>query len=48
MTRAGYGKDAIYSKMASDSLTEWKGLSAVAGLPIFVPHGVLFFTAPTG
>ncbi len=45
MTRAGYGLDAIYSKMARDSLTEWKALSAVAGLPIFVPHGVLFFTA---
>ena len=45
MTRAGYGKDAIYSKMALDSLREWKSLSAVAGLPIFAPHGVLFFTA---
>ncbi len=45
MTRAGYGKDAIYSKMAFDSLREWKALSGAAGLPIFVPHGVLFFTA---
>ena len=45
MTRAGYGKDAIYSRMALDSLKEWKALSAAAGLPIFVPHGVLFFTA---
>jgi glycine/D-amino acid oxidase-like deaminating enzyme len=45
MTRAGYGKDAIYSKMALDSLREWKILSATAGLPIFAPHGVLFFTA---
>jgi len=44
MTRAGYGKDEIYSRMARDSLVEWKALSAVSGLPIFVPHGVLFFT----
>ena len=44
MTRAGYGKDEIYSRMARDSLTEWKALSAISGLPIFVPHGVLFFT----
>ena len=45
MTRAGYGKDAIYSRMAFDSLKEWKALSAASGLPIFTPHGVLFFTA---
>ncbi len=45
MTRAGYGKDAIYSRMARDSLIEWKALSGVSGLPIFVAHGVLFFSA---
>ncbi|HVF37086.1 MAG TPA: FAD-dependent oxidoreductase, partial [Sphingomicrobium sp.] len=45
MTRAGYGLDAIYSRMARDSLAEWKALDRTAGLPIFVPHGVLFFTA---
>jgi glycine/D-amino acid oxidase-like deaminating enzyme len=45
MTRAGYGRDAIYSKMAFASLKEWKALSSVSGLPIFIPHGVLFFTA---
>lgn len=45
MTRAGYGKDEIYSRMAHDSLAEWKMLSSRAGLPIFVEHGVLFFTA---
>jgi glycine/D-amino acid oxidase-like deaminating enzyme len=45
MTRAGYGRDAIYSKMAFDSLKEWKALSTSSGLPIFIPHGVLFFTA---
>lgn len=45
MTRAGYGRDAIYSKMAFDSLKEWQSLSAASGLPIFIPHGVLFFTS---
>jgi glycine/D-amino acid oxidase-like deaminating enzyme len=45
MTRAGYGKDEIYSRMARDSLVEWKALSARSGLPIFVEHGVLFFTS---
>ena len=44
MTRGGYGKDAIYTRMAFDSLAAWKELSAQAGLPIFVPHGVLFFS----
>ncbi len=45
MTRGGYGKDAIYTRMAFDSLPAWKELSAQAGLPIFVPHGVLFFSS---
>ena len=43
MTRAAYGKDAIYARMALDSLVQWKALSAVSGLPIFHPTGVLFF-----
>ncbi|MEO8175117.1 MAG: FAD-dependent oxidoreductase [Sphingomicrobium sp.] len=43
LTRAAYGKDAIYTRMASESLPQWKELSAIAGLPIFIPHGVLFF-----
>lgn len=45
MTRAGYGKDEIYTRMATASLAEWKKLSILSGLPIFVPHGVLFFSA---
>ena len=45
MTRAGYGKDAIYTRMARDSLPEWKKLSGRSGLPIFHPTGVLFFSA---
>lgn len=43
MTRAGYGKDAVYARMARDSLRAWKALSDRSGLPILNPHGVLFF-----
>ena len=43
LTRGAYGKDAIYTRMALDSLKEWKALSAVSGLPIFHECGVLFF-----
>ena len=45
MTRAAYGKDEIYTRMAFASLPQWQELSAQAGLPIFVPHGVLFFSS---
>ncbi len=43
LTRGAYGKDAIYTQMAFDSLAQWKELSAVSGLPVFIPAGVLFF-----
>jgi sarcosine oxidase len=43
LTRGAYGKDEIYTRMARDSLPQWKALSAVSGLPIFVPCGILFF-----
>jgi glycine/D-amino acid oxidase-like deaminating enzyme len=43
LTRAAYGKDRIYTRMALDSLGQWQALSAVAGLPIFHRCGVLFF-----
>ena len=43
LTRAGYGKDAIYSRMALASLAQWQALSAVSGLPILHRTGVLFF-----
>ena len=43
LTRAAYGKDTIYTRMAKDSLPQWKALNAVSGLPIFIPAGVLFF-----
>ena len=45
LTRAGYGRDAIYTRMATDSLPQWKALSAVSGLPIFIDAGVIFFSA---
>ena len=45
LTRAAYGKDAIYTRMARDSLPQWQALSAVSGLPIFIPAGILFFFA---
>jgi len=43
MIRAGYGADAVYTRMAWESLPEWRSLSARAGLPIFHETGVLFF-----
>jgi glycine/D-amino acid oxidase-like deaminating enzyme len=43
LTRAAYGKDEIYTRMAMDSLPQWQALSAVSGLPIFVACGILFF-----
>jgi glycine/D-amino acid oxidase-like deaminating enzyme len=43
LTRAAYGRDAIYTRMARESLGEWVVLSERSGLPIFVPAGVLFF-----
>src|SRR5215210_8730590 len=36
LTRAGYGRDAIYTRMAWDSLPQWQALSEVSGLPIFI------------
>src|SRR3982751_3084560 len=41
LTRAAYGKDDIYTRMAMESLPQWKALSAISGLPIFVAAGVL-------
>ncbi|HEX8840428.1 MAG TPA: FAD-dependent oxidoreductase [Sphingomicrobium sp.] len=43
LTRAAYGKDDIYTRMAMDSLPQWKALSAISGLPILNQCGVLFF-----
>src|SRR5690349_14686310 len=43
LTRAAYGKDAIYTRMAKESLPQWQALSAVSGLPILIQCGILFF-----
>jgi sarcosine oxidase len=43
MTRSAYGADEVYTRMAADSLGEWRSLSDRAGLPIFHETGVLFF-----
>src|SRR6476646_7779190 len=43
LTRAAYGKDAIYTRMAQESLPQWQALSAVSGLPILLQCGILFF-----
>jgi sarcosine oxidase len=43
MTRGSYGADEVYTRMALESLAEWRALSARAGLPIFHQTGVLFF-----
>jgi sarcosine oxidase len=43
MTRGSYGPDEDYTRLAHDSLAQWKWLSERAGLPIFHRLGVLFF-----
>ena len=43
MTRSAYGGDEVYTRMARDSLSDWQGVSARAGLPLFHRTGVLFF-----
>lgn len=45
LTRTSYGADEVYTRMAWDSLTDWRWLSARAGLPVFHDIGVLFFFA---
>ena len=43
MTRTIYGADDVYTRMAGDSLGEWRWLSSRSGLPIYHPIGVLMF-----
>ena len=43
MTRTIYGADDVYTRMAWDSLPDWRWLSSRAGLPVFHPIGVLMF-----
>jgi glycine/D-amino acid oxidase-like deaminating enzyme len=43
LTRTVYGADAVYSRMARDSLEPWRWLSGRAGLPVLHAAGVLMF-----
>ena len=43
VTRTAYGADEVYTRMAWDSLTDWRWLSERSGLPVFHKTGVLFF-----
>ncbi len=43
MTRTIYGADDVYTRMAWDSLEDWRWLSSRSGLPILHPTGVLMF-----
>jgi sarcosine oxidase len=43
LIRGSYGGDAIYTRMALDSLAEWKALSGRADIPLFHRAGMLFF-----
>ena len=43
LTRGSYGSDEVYTRLALDSLPQWKWLSDLAGLPVFHPTGILFF-----
>jgi sarcosine oxidase len=43
VTRTAYGADEVYTRMAWESLTDWRWLSERSGLPVFHQTGVLFF-----
>ncbi len=43
MTRTIYGADDIYTRMAWESLPDWRWLSSRAGTPVFHATGVLMF-----
>lgn len=43
LTRTIYGVDAVYTRMAGDSLEAWRWLSGRAGLPVLHAAGVLMF-----
>ncbi len=43
VTRTAYGADEVYTRMAWDSLADWRWLSERSGLPVFHQTGVLFF-----
>ncbi len=43
MTRTIYGADDVYTRMAWESLEDWRWLSSRSGLPVFHATGVLMF-----
>src|SRR5207249_4767253 len=43
ITRTAYGGDELYTRMAWESLPEWRRLSGRSPLPLFHQTGVLFF-----
>jgi sarcosine oxidase len=43
LTRTIYGADDVYTRMAWDSLEDWRWLSSRSGLPVLHPVGVLMF-----
>ncbi|HEX8241518.1 MAG TPA: FAD-dependent oxidoreductase [Allosphingosinicella sp.] len=43
LTRGSYGADEVYTRMAWESLAEWRALSGRAELPLFHKAGILFF-----
>jgi len=43
LTRGSYGADEVYTRMAWESLAQWKALSSRAELPLFHRTGILFF-----
>src|SRR6185295_3270941 len=43
MTRGSYGADEVYTRMALESLEEWRALSARSDPPILHQTGILFF-----
>ncbi|MDH5254557.1 MAG: FAD-dependent oxidoreductase [Gammaproteobacteria bacterium] len=43
MTRSLYGADLVYTRMALESLDDWRWLSGRSGLPVLHPTGVLMF-----
>ena len=43
--RTAYGTDAIYSRMARESLGRWQALSSRQSQPIFYPTGVLWLSS---
>jgi sarcosine oxidase len=45
LTRTAYGSDELYTRMAHESLPDWKWLSASTDPPLFHALGVLFFFA---